>query len=33
MNTLRKLLIHLRRMLVPTPKQAEHLATLKFPCC
>lgn len=33
MKSLRKLLIHLRLMLSLTPKQAEHLATLKFPCC
>ena len=33
MKTLRKLQFHLRRMLALTPKQAEHLATIKFPCC
>jgi len=33
MQDIRALWIRLTRKLAPTPKQAEQLATIKFPCC
>lgn len=33
MKALRKIATRLRRKLALTPEQADHLATVKFPCC
>ena len=33
MKILKRMLHGLRRKLAVTPEQAEHLATIKFPCC
>lgn len=33
MKMLQRLVTRLRRRLALTPEQAEHLATIKFPCC
>lgn len=33
MKILQRLAVRLRRRVALTPEQAEHLATIKFPCC
>lgn len=33
MKILQRLVARLRQRLALTPEQAEHLATIKFPCC
>jgi len=33
MKRLKKIVAHLRSKCVLTPEQADHLASVKFPCC
>ncbi len=33
MKAIRKIAARLRRKFALTPEQADHLATIKFPCC
>lgn len=33
MKVIRELVAHLRRKLALTPEQADHMTTIKFPCC
>ncbi len=33
MKTIRQFAARLRQKLTLTPQQADHLATIKFPCC
>ncbi len=33
MKRLTQIIAHLRRKSALTPEQADHLATIKFPCC
>jgi len=33
MTRIRQIISRLRRKLALTPEAADHLATLKFPCC
>lgn len=33
MKKIREIAAHLRQKLALTPEQADHMATIKFPCC